>query len=56
MNTLSSAHVTRARDRLALFGKALNTLVLALPRHLIKWWQRLISELNLYNTFKITST
>jgi hypothetical protein len=36
MNTLSSAHVTRARDRLALFSKALGIPALAPPRHLIK--------------------
>jgi hypothetical protein len=37
MNTLSSVHVTRARDRLALLGKAPGTPALAPPRHPIKW-------------------
>jgi hypothetical protein len=36
MNTLSSAHVTRTRDRLALFGKALSTPALTPPYYLIK--------------------
>jgi hypothetical protein len=56
MNTLSSLHVTRARAQLALFGKAPDTLALALPRHPIRWWRRLVSEPNLNNISKITST
>jgi hypothetical protein len=56
MNTLSSLHVMRARAQLALFSKAPGTLALALPRYPIRWWRRLVSELNLNNTSKIIST